>query len=54
MATYMVDQGINSYRIGYATAIAVILFFICFVFSILYQIFVLRRDVAGAATRMAG
>jgi raffinose/stachyose/melibiose transport system permease protein len=54
MASYMVDQGINSYRIGYATAIAVILFFICFVFSILYQIFVLRRDVAGSATRMAG
>jgi raffinose/stachyose/melibiose transport system permease protein len=54
MATYMVDQGINSYRIGYATAIAVILFFICFVFSILYQIFVLRRDVAGSSTRMAG
>ena len=54
MATYMVDQGINSYRIGYATAVAVILFFICFVFSILYQIFVLRRDMAGRRPRMAG
>jgi raffinose/stachyose/melibiose transport system permease protein len=54
MATYMVDQGINSYRIGYATSVAVILFFICFVFSTLYQIFVLRRDVAGGMTRMAG
>ena len=48
MATYMVDQGVNSLRIGYATAVAVILFLICFVFSILYQIFVLRRDIAGA------
>ena len=37
----------NSLRIGYATAVAVILFFICFVFSILYQIFVLRRDIVG-------
>ena len=46
MATYMIDQGVNSYRIGYATAVAVILFAICFVFSILYQFFVLRRDVA--------
>ena len=54
MATYMVDQGIKSFRIGYATSVAVILFFICFVVSILYQIFVLRRDVAGATTRMAG
>ena len=38
----MVDQGVNSYRIGYATTVAVILFGICFVFSMLYQIFVLR------------
>ena len=41
MATYMVDQGVNSYRIGYATSVAVILFAVCFVFSILYQVFVL-------------
>jgi raffinose/stachyose/melibiose transport system permease protein len=54
MATYMVDQGINSLRVGYATTVAVILFFVCFVFSILYQIFVLRRDVSGATSRMAG
>jgi raffinose/stachyose/melibiose transport system permease protein len=54
MATYMVDQGINSLRVGYATTVAVILFFICFVFSTLYQIFVLRRDVSGATSRMVG
>ena len=54
MATYMVDQGVNSLRLGFATSVAVILFFICFVFSILYQIFVLRRDVAGGTSRMAG
>jgi raffinose/stachyose/melibiose transport system permease protein len=54
MATYMVDQGINSLRVGYATTVAVILFFICFVFSTLYQIFVLRRDVSGSTSRMAG
>ena len=54
MATYMIDQGVNSYRIGYATSVAVILFAVCFVFSILYQFFVLRRDIAGGSTRMAG
>jgi raffinose/stachyose/melibiose transport system permease protein len=54
MATYMVDQGVNSYRVGYAISVAVILFLICFVFSTLYQIFVLRRDTAGGASRMAG
>jgi raffinose/stachyose/melibiose transport system permease protein len=54
MATYMIDQGFQRYRVGFATSVAVILFFICFVVSILYQIFVLRRDVAGGTTRMAG
>jgi raffinose/stachyose/melibiose transport system permease protein len=54
MATYMIDQGVRSLRIGYATSVAVILFFICFVFSILYQIFVLRRDTSGRTSRMAG
>jgi raffinose/stachyose/melibiose transport system permease protein len=54
MATYMVDQGVNSYRIGYATSVAVILFGICFVVSLLYQLLVLRRDVIGGAARMVG
>jgi raffinose/stachyose/melibiose transport system permease protein len=54
MATYMVDQGVRSLRLGYATSVAVILFSICFVFSLLYQLFVLRRDVSGATSRMAG
>jgi raffinose/stachyose/melibiose transport system permease protein len=54
MATYMIDQGVRSLRIGYATSVAVILFGICFVFSILYQIFVLRRDTSGRTSRMAG
>jgi raffinose/stachyose/melibiose transport system permease protein len=54
MATYMIDQGFQRYRVGFATSVAVILFFICFVVSILYQLFVLRRDVAGGTARMAG
>jgi raffinose/stachyose/melibiose transport system permease protein len=54
MATYMVDQGFTSYRVGFAMSVAVILFLICFVFSILYQIFVLRRDTVGGTARMVG
>jgi len=54
MATYMIDQGVRSLRIGYATSVAVILFSICFVFSLLYQIFVLRRDTSGRTSGMAG
>jgi raffinose/stachyose/melibiose transport system permease protein len=53
MATYMVDNGLNSLRMGYATAVAVILFLICFVVSLFYQVFVLRRDISGPTSRMA-
>ena len=36
------------------TAIAVILFAFCFVFSLIYQRYALRRDMAGALTRAVG
>src|SRR5665213_2497362 len=54
MATYLIDRGFQSYEFGYGSAVAVILFMICFVFALLYQRFALRRDTAGALTRMAG
>ena len=54
MATYMVDRGFRRYEFGYGSAVAVILFMICFVFALLYQRFVLRRDTEGAMTRMVG
>jgi raffinose/stachyose/melibiose transport system permease protein len=54
MATYMVDRGFRRYQFGYGSAVAVILFLTCFVVSLAYQRLVLRRDVRGALTRMAG
>ncbi len=54
MATYLIDHGFRRYEFGYGSAIAVILFLIAFVISLAYQRFVLRRDTAGAVTRMAG
>jgi raffinose/stachyose/melibiose transport system permease protein len=51
ISTYMFLNGFRSLEFGYGTAIAVILFFFCFVFSLLYQRFALRRDTAGALTR---
>jgi raffinose/stachyose/melibiose transport system permease protein len=54
MATYMVDHGFRRYEFGYGGAVAVILFAISFVVSLGYQRFVLRRDMQGALTRMAG
>lgn len=54
MATYMFLDGFRSLEFGYGTAIAVIMFAFCFVFSLLYQRFALRRDTAGALTRAVG
>jgi raffinose/stachyose/melibiose transport system permease protein len=54
MATYLIDRGFRRYEFGYGSAVAVILFLICFAFALLYQRYALRRDVEGAITRMAG
>jgi len=51
MATYMVDHGFNQREWGYGNAVAVILFVISFIAALLFQRFVLRRDVEGALTR---
>jgi raffinose/stachyose/melibiose transport system permease protein len=54
MATYLLEHGFSSYQFGYGSAIAVILFVVCFTFALVYQRFALRRDTEGALTRMAG
>jgi raffinose/stachyose/melibiose transport system permease protein len=53
MATYMFSNGFVRYQFGYGCAVAVILFGISFACALVYQRFVLRRDTAGALTRMA-
>jgi raffinose/stachyose/melibiose transport system permease protein len=54
MATYLIDRGFRRYEFGYGSAVAVILFAICFAFALVYQRFALRRDTEGAVTRMVG
>ncbi len=54
MATYLVLHGFQSYNFGYGSAVAVIMFGVCFIFALLYQRFVLRRDMTGALTRAVG
>jgi raffinose/stachyose/melibiose transport system permease protein len=54
MASYPVDRGFKRYEFGYGNAVAVVMFAICFVFALTYQRFALRRDTAGAVTRMVG
>lgn len=50
MAVYMFDRGWVRFQFGYGSAVAVILFLICFVLALAYQRWVLRRDTEGATT----
>ncbi|MET8405834.1 sugar ABC transporter permease [Streptomyces sp900116325] len=53
MAIYMLAQGRNAGNFGYGSAIAVVMFVISLVAALIYQRFVLRRDLQGAVTEGA-
>ena len=44
MATYLYKFGFQRFQLGYGSAVAVIMFLLCFGFSLIYQRFALRRD----------
>jgi raffinose/stachyose/melibiose transport system permease protein len=50
MAVYMFDRGFVRFQFGYGSAVAVILFLLCFVLALAYQRWVMRRDTEGATT----
>ena len=52
MATYMIDWSFKRFQFGYASAVAVIMLVISLLFALLWQRFVLRRDMDGALTTM--
>jgi raffinose/stachyose/melibiose transport system permease protein len=52
MAVTMFQNGFRRYEVGYASAVSVAIFFISLAFALLYQRFVLRRDIEGAVTTM--
>jgi raffinose/stachyose/melibiose transport system permease protein len=54
MITYLIYNGFDSAEFGFGSAVAVLLFMICFLFALIYQRFALRRDTAGALTSMVG
>jgi raffinose/stachyose/melibiose transport system permease protein len=54
MAVTMFQYGFRRFEVGYASAISVAMFLISLVFALLYQRFVLRRDIEGAVTVMGG
>jgi raffinose/stachyose/melibiose transport system permease protein len=50
MATYLFDVGIVRTRMGYGSAVAVILFIVCLLVALAYVRLVMRRDTEGAVT----
>lgn len=50
MATYMFTFGFQRFQLGYGAAVSLVIFIICFAFSIAYQRWVMRRDLEGALT----
>jgi raffinose/stachyose/melibiose transport system permease protein len=50
MSVYLIEAGFRRFQFGYASAVAVIMLVISLVFALLYQRFVLRRDIEGALT----
>jgi raffinose/stachyose/melibiose transport system permease protein len=53
MAIYMVAQGRDAGNYGYGSAVAVVMFLISLIVALIYQRFVLRRDLRGAVTEGA-
>jgi ABC-type sugar transport system permease subunit len=51
MATYMTLNGRLAGNYGYGNAVAVVMFLISLIVALLYQRFVLRRDMRGAVTQ---
>jgi raffinose/stachyose/melibiose transport system permease protein len=50
MATYLVDWAFRRSQFGYASAVSVIVFGVSLIVALLYQRFVLSRDLEGAIT----
>lgn len=50
MATYMVREGRSAGNYGYGSAVALIIFVISLIIALVYQKFVLNRDLDGAVT----
>ena len=44
MVTYLYNYGFIRLNIGYGSATAIIIFFICLIFSLLYQRFILSQE----------
>lgn len=50
MVTYMIETGFDRGRLGYGTAVAIVLFVISLVMALIFMRFILRRDTIEAAS----
>jgi len=50
MTTYMYRHGFVSFRLGYGSAVAFVIFLICLIFSLVYQRLVMHQEYAGSVT----
>ncbi len=50
MATFLYKYGFQSFEMGFGNAVGVIIFAMCFVFALMYQRFIMSKDVAGSIT----
>ncbi|SDK10342.1 raffinose/stachyose/melibiose transport system permease protein [Nonomuraea maritima] len=54
LAVTMMEWGFKRTQVGYASAISVAMFVLSLVFALVYQRYVMRRDLEGATTSMGG
>lgn len=49
MAMYQYHFGLQEFRLGYGSAVGVVMFGLCFIFALLYQRLVMRQDLTGSS-----
>jgi len=47
LATYMYRSGFIKFQFGYGSAVAMLMFAMCLVFSVVYQRLIMRQDYEG-------
>jgi raffinose/stachyose/melibiose transport system permease protein len=49
MALYQYHFGLQEFRLGYGSAVGVVMFILCFFFGLLYQRLIMRQDLSGSS-----
>lgn len=49
MAMFQYHFGLQEFRLGYGSAVGVVMFGLCFIFALLYQRLIMRQDLTGSS-----